>query len=38
MLDSFVEGPTKKEIEEEQYEDELEEFYSDSGRSTITGY
>jgi predicted phage terminase large subunit-like protein len=39
MLDRLIEAPTKEEIEEEEYNDELRdsEFW-DAGRSAITGY
>lgn len=39
MLDSLVEAPTPHEIEQEQYEDELQSSgYNYAGRSTVTGY
>ena len=39
LLNSLVEAPTKDEIEEEEYLDELESSgYTSDGRSTITGY
>ena len=39
MLDRLIEAPTKEEIEEEEYNDELRdsEFW-DAGRSATTGY
>lgn len=39
MLDSLVEAPTQQEIEEEEYNDELQSSgYSSNGRSEYTGY
>lgn len=39
MLDSLVEAPTKEEIEEEEYENELHASeYNSDGRSNVTGY
>lgn len=39
MLDSLIEAPTDKEVQEEEYHDQLREFRNDtSGRSAITGY
>lgn len=38
-LDKFTEAPTKKEIEEEEYQKELEDSeYFESGRCEVTGY
>jgi predicted phage terminase large subunit-like protein len=38
MLDMFVQGMSKKEIEQEEYEEELEDSYFDSGKSETCGY
>lgn len=39
MLDSLIEAPTQQEVEEEEYEYELQSSgYSESGRSEYTGY
>ena len=39
MLDSLIEAPTKQELEDEDYEDELQSSgYALSGRSNVTGY
>lgn len=40
MIDKLMEGKTKKEIEEEEYEQELEEYmmFDLSGRDELTGY
>ena len=39
MLDSLVEAPTPREMEEEEYNDELRESgYGHAGRSAVTGY
>lgn len=39
LLNKMIEAPTKEEIEEEEYEDELRESQSHrTGRSRITGY
>jgi predicted phage terminase large subunit-like protein len=39
MLDSLIEAPTMKELEEEEYLDELQHSgYRESGRSQYTGY
>jgi len=39
LLDKMIEAPTKEEIEEEEYLDELRESgLAFSGRSAITGY
>jgi predicted phage terminase large subunit-like protein len=38
-LDKFVEAPTKKEVEEDEYEEFVHEYgWNDAGRSEITGY
>lgn len=39
-LESIVDAPTKREAEEERYEEELEDtyYYDDYGRSSVTGY
>lgn len=39
LLDSLVEAPTQQEIEDEEYEHELESSgWNDSGRNAVTGY
>lgn len=38
LLDNIVEAPTDEEIEEEEYQDEYDRSYGNSGRSTYTGY
>ena len=39
MLDSLIEAPTQKELDEEEYNDELRSSgYAESGRSAYTGY
>ena len=39
MVDKLIEAPTKEEIEEEEYQNELyESGEHDAGRSTVTGY
>lgn len=39
LLDKVVEAPTREELDEEEYQDELRSSgWNDSGRSSITGY
>ena len=39
MLDKIIEAPTKEEMEDEEYEHELEESgLNEEGRSEICGY
>lgn len=38
LLDSIIEAPTKEEIDEEDYLNELDRNFANAGRSDITGY
>ena len=38
LLDRMVEAPTEKELEEEEYDDEFRNEWSESGRNAVTGY
>jgi len=39
MLDSLVQAPTPQEIEDEQYNDELQQSgYGSTGANSVTGY